>query len=93
FFELKAKHGGLYLSSNTYQMKGHIDNASRRFASERRKFTDFKPIVNLITTADVRFSFGIAAYAMSSGVTYAHYWAQYRIVNGTWQFKFTTHAK
>ena len=28
-YEVKAKNKGLYLSSNTYQVKGHIDNLTK----------------------------------------------------------------
>jgi RHS repeat-associated protein len=91
WFELKAKGGGLYLSSNANQVQGHIDNLSSQYQGQmiRYKGSHFKPMLYLVTTADVGYSPGISTYAASRNVAYAHVHAQYRrLSNGTWQFKF-----
>jgi hypothetical protein len=56
------------------------------------KAQGFKPLVTLITTADVNFSPTIASYARSRNVAYVHYHAEYRVVNGQWEFRFSKPA-
>jgi RHS repeat-associated protein len=89
--EAKAKGGGLYLSSNVWQMRGHIDNLAREQAGNIVRYAaayNFKPLMTLITTANVSFSPGIFMYAFSQGIAYKHLISQYRIMNGQWQFQF-----
>jgi RHS repeat-associated protein len=91
WFELKASNGGIYLSSNEDQVRGHIDNIAREFAKEMKLYQreGFKPRLYLVTTADVPFSPGINKYARDNNVTYGQIIAQYRIVEGgKWEFKF-----
>ena len=94
WFELKAKGGGLYLSSNTGQVQGYIDNVSRLYAGIREKYRgqNFKPSLVLITTADVSYSPGLSTYANTKNVVYAHIHAEYRKVNGKWEFRFDNAA-
>jgi RHS repeat-associated protein len=91
WFELKAKGGGLFLSSNTYQVQGHIDNLAREYAGLVQKYAQygFQPALTLITTADVNFSPGISTYADLKNVHYAHIQAEYRKVNNQWEVRFT----
>lgn len=95
WFELKAKGGGLYLSSNDSQMQGHIDNLSRLYDGSIRKYKgqNFKPSLALVTTADVPYSPSMSSYASARDVLYAHIHAEYRKVNGKWEFRFTNPPK
>ena len=90
WFELKASGGGIYLSSNADQVKGHIDNMSKDYAflSKRYVAQHFRPTFYLITTADVKFSEGISTYATNKNVQYIHVYAEYQKANGNWQFRF-----
>ena len=86
-YELKqSKNRGIYLSSNNYQIKGHLDNMAARFRNEIAN--GFRPDFTLITTADVFFSLTIGKYAASRNIDYYHRSAQYRLVNGVWKFRF-----
>ncbi|WP_425556397.1 DUF6443 domain-containing protein [Hymenobacter saemangeumensis] len=89
WYELKAKNGALYLSSNQYQIKGHIDNLSLQF-SRQIQTSNFRPVLWLVTTADVKYSASIASHALGKNVSYGHAHIEYRIVNNTYQFKFST---
>jgi hypothetical protein len=90
WYELKSSTGGIYMSSNTYQVQGHIDNLAREFAGNVQKYAPqkFKPVLFLVTTADVPFSSGINNYARSKNVIYGQVIAQYRKIAGKWQFNF-----
>jgi hypothetical protein len=91
-YELKAKGGGLYLSSNQSQMKGHIDNMANIFASLVGLYSKaaFYPKVTLVTTSDVKYSPGIASYAAARQVVYEHIIAEYRYgENGNFEIRFT----
>jgi hypothetical protein len=91
-YELKAKGGGLYLSSNQWQMKGHIDNMANDFAPLEMAYSraPFHPKVTLVTTSDVRYSRGIAKYAASRNVVYEHIVAEYRYnESGNFETRFT----
>jgi len=88
WFELKAKNGGLYLSSNIYQLRGHIDNLARIFRTQMNEISGFRPGLFLVTTADVPLSLGVAAYAAEKNIAYFHYHAQFQIVNNVWHFRF-----
>ena len=88
WYEAKAKDGGLYLSSNQSQMKGHIDNLAYSMRAAIAEYNGFSPTLTLVTTAGVPFSPGIANYASVKGITYRHIVAQYRHVGGKIQFDF-----
>ena len=87
WYEVKAKYGDLYMSSNTGQIAGHIDNVYKKFANFRRDHPHFQPGLYLITTSDVRVSNKIFQYA-SGRVRVMHQIAYYRIVNGEYEFGF-----
>jgi hypothetical protein len=74
WFELKSSTGGIYLSSNAYQVEGHIDNLAREFAGTVLQYADqsFRPKLTLITTADVPFSPSIKLYSETNNVDYSH---------------------
>ena len=91
WFELKAKNGGLYLSSNQYQVKGHIDNLASEFRN-RIATSGFRPTLWLVTTADVRYSQAISNYALGQQVVYGHAYLEYRIVNSSYEFRFALPA-
>ncbi len=87
WFELKAKGGGLYLSSNQYQMQGHIDNLAYEFRQEITNYL-FRPNLTLVTTADVSFSKTMRIYANRHRVAYQHFISQYRTIGPLVQFRF-----
>ena len=91
--EMKQMGGGLYLSSNEAQIKGHIDNMAYNFAGlvvAYDKF-NFYPKLFVITTADVKFSPGIAKYAFDKSVIYEHIKAEYQRTSSGWDFRFNFH--
>lgn len=90
WFELKQKGGGLYLSSDEGQIRGHIDNLRRdsEYAYEKYGEWGYQSKLWVVTTADVRFSPGISNQARLNNVAYAHIHAEYRIVKNVWQFRF-----
>jgi len=93
FGEAKAKQGGLYLSSNTYQLKGHIDNLKVSQAANvhmyRSMGVDFRPSLYLFTTSDVPYPNSISEYATQQGVNFRHYTLIYHDNgNGTYNFMF-----
>ena len=92
WIELKAMYGKLYASSNDNQIKGHINNLSARFGVQGVSNKGFKPVFTLFTTADVGFTFSIYTHANSRNVKFEHRWAEYRIVDNNWQFRFTKSA-
>jgi len=86
--------GGLYLSSNDGQIRGHIDNLRARFNAEYRH-PGFRAILVLVTTADVVPSPGMKKYAENNvrSVVFSHIHAEYAEVrkpNGkvVWYFRF-----
>ena len=85
-FEVKQKNGGVYLSTSVNQIKGHIQNLAARHSGVKQ--LGFHPMFQLVTTSDVKYSTSIAAFARSLGVKYQHRYAQFRIRNGSWQFRF-----
>jgi len=85
-YELKAKNGGVYLSSHKGQIRGHIDNLRARHITDVN--AGFTPDMTLITTSDVSWSPSLSAYAARRGVAYTHRRAQYRVVNGAHEFRF-----
>ncbi|MBB1287391.1 hypothetical protein HRH25_23650, partial [Flavisolibacter sp. BT320] len=93
----QSKRRGLYLSSNDYQIKGHIDNLRARFAAEYRH-PNFRAGLLLVTTADVKPSPSMAKYANDQQVNFAHLHAEYaveRLQNRRtiWHFRFTKIAQ
>lgn len=84
-YEVKAKYGGVYLSTSTGQLKGHIDNLEAEFAGMVAQFGEccnFKPVLNVVTTFDVTDIDQIYYYGQRHGVEVAHYVAYYRFTNG-----------
>ena len=88
-FEVKAKFGGLYLSSNKGQLRGHIDNV----AWLKFSYPGYRPSVHLITTSDTKLSLGNKAYAFLQGVNYYHRFSQFKITKSGYQFRFTGFSK
>jgi hypothetical protein len=90
WFELKQKGGGLYLSSDEGQIRGHIDNIKRNSEDMYVKYgrLGYQSKFWVITTADVKFSPGISTQARLNNVAYEHVHAEYRIVKNKWQFRF-----
>jgi hypothetical protein len=91
WWELKQKNGGLYLSSDEGQLRGHIDNLRGSTQSFYTRYgrLGFRAKMYVATTADVKFSPSASRYAKKNQVLYEHVHAEYRIVNGSWQFRFT----
>jgi len=79
-FEVKQMSRGLYLSSNEWQLQGHIDNLAAKFRDLIKR--GYYPILHVVTTADVRFSPRIEKYANDRNVGYSHWAMNYRIVTG-----------
>jgi RHS repeat-associated protein len=92
FFELKQKSGGLYLSSNEDQVRGHIDNlrSSTDYAYKKYSNVKYQSKLWVITTADVKFSPNIEQHAFIRNVKYQHIHAEYKynISSGSWDFRF-----
>jgi RHS repeat-associated protein len=87
-YEVKQNGGkGIYPSSNTGQIKAHITNLAIRHASDISTQL-YNPSVTLITTYDVNLSPGIAHFASKNKVLYTHRRSRFKIVNGTYKFKF-----
>lgn len=78
-YEVKAKEGTLYLSTNTNQIKGHIDNLSSKF---RFMKSYGQPALTLVTTSDVSLSKSLIEYAISKGVKLMQVKSYYTMVNG-----------
>jgi hypothetical protein len=91
WWELKQKNGGLYLSSDEGQLRGHIDNLRRSTGNFYARYgrLGFRAKMYVATTADVKFSPSASRHAKDNKVLYEHVHAEYRIVNGSWQFRFT----
>ena len=86
-WELKqSKKKGIYLSSNNNQIKGHINNL--RAKQIKNILTGFRPDFSLVSTYDVKYSGKIYRYAKKRGIQYVHIRAQYKIIDGAWQFRF-----
>ena len=90
WFELKQKGGGLFLSSDEGQIRGHIDNIKRssEYAYGKYGKLGYQSKLWVVTTADVKFSPGISKQAKLINVAYEHVHAEYRIVKNNWQFRF-----
>lgn len=91
WFELKQKGGGLYLSSNEDQIRGHIENLKRntQYAYGKYGRLGYQSKLWVVTTADVKFSPGISNFAKLNNVAYEHINAEYRIHKNKWQFQKT----
>lgn len=77
-FEVKAMNGSLYLSSNTYQLMGHIDNLSDKF----RFMTSYgNPHLTLATTYDVNISSKVIDRAAERNVGINQVVSYYTMVN------------
>lgn len=85
-WEVKSGSKSIYLSSNYWQVKGHIDNLAERHIYDISR--GFRPSFTLVTTYDVAFSESISDYCASKKIDYYHLKAQYRINGSTWEFKF-----
>lgn len=90
WYELKQKSGGLYLSSNEDQIAGHIDNIRNNSDYAYKKYgrLGYQSKLYVVTTADVKYSTDIFERAFKNNVLYEHIHAEYRVVNGNWQFRF-----
>ncbi|MFN8714107.1 MAG: RHS repeat-associated core domain-containing protein, partial [Bacteroidota bacterium] len=75
--EAKAKYGDLYMSSNTQQIRGHIDNLSAEFLPVRTGLKNFRPHLYIITTADTYVSESMYIYATAKGIQLIHYHMYY----------------
>jgi RHS repeat-associated protein len=87
WFEAKAWSGGLYESSSTYQIRGHIDNLSS-LTMPYRNYPNFAAALYLVTTADVTVSPGIYGHGTARGVDVHQVVGQYQIVGGSYIFNF-----
>jgi RHS repeat-associated protein len=85
-FEVKSSKNGIYLSSNLSQVRGHIDNLRIKTLIDIE--AGFRPSFTLVTTYDVDWSPSINTYANAQSIDYYHYKAEYRIVNGKYEFNF-----
>ena len=95
--EVKQKKGGLYLSSNDYQIKGHIDNLRKRMSRAINNNRGFSPKMALVTTADVSASPKMYKYALSENIEFVHIHAEfYREVTNdgkiVFHFRFVKHV-
>jgi RHS repeat-associated protein len=95
WFELKQKGGGLYLSSSDDQIKGHIDNIDAKFARLKLKYLKylFRPLLVLITTADVKPSNSIYFHVLQRNIAFEHIHVEFlrkTLKDGTvvWQFRY-----
>jgi RHS repeat-associated protein len=87
-YEVKQNNGrGIYLSSNTGQLKGHIDNqVAKTIGHKSRGYVG--PNITLITTADVKYSWSNYFYAAMLGANFWHRSAMFKIVDGKYKFEF-----
>jgi hypothetical protein len=88
WFEAKAWSGGLYETSSTRQIKGHIDNLSS-LALPYMNYPSFAPALYIITTADVVVSPWIYGYGKAKDVDVYHVIGQYQVVGGDYLFNFS----
>ncbi|HEY4111129.1 DUF6443 domain-containing protein [Puia sp.] len=90
WYELKQMNGRLTLSSNEDQIAGHIDNMRNATDYAYKKYwkAGYHSKLYVVTTADVKFSENIRERALKNNLLYEHIHAQYRIVNGKWEFNF-----
>jgi hypothetical protein len=77
-YEVKAMNGSLYLSSNTNQLMGHIDNLSDKF---RFMSSYGKPHLTLATTYDVNIGTSVTNRAAEKGVGLNQVVSYYTMVN------------
>lgn len=77
-YEVKAMNGSLYLSSNTYQLMGHIDNLSDKF---RFMKSYGKPHLTLATTYDVNIGNSVINRATERGVGINQVVSYYTMIN------------
>jgi RHS repeat-associated protein len=73
-FEVKAKYGGVYLSTSTNQLKGHIDNLAAEWGNLAKRWAryGFAPVLTVVTTADVKDIMSIRLYGASKLVSVTH---------------------
>ena len=78
WWELKTSKS-IYLSSNTYQIKGHIDNIAAKFAErvDLKKEYNFKPTVRLVTMNEIA-SPGLLYHAIFKNVNFEHWKGYYK---------------
>lgn len=94
--ETKQKSGGLYLSSDDGQIRGHIDNINARFSQLKIKYIRyfFVPKLALVTTADVKPSPSMGNYAnYVQNIKFVHIHAEFykeTLPGGknVWHFRF-----
>ena len=77
-YEVKAMNGSLYLSSNTNQLMGHIDNLSSKF---RFMKSYGNPHLTLATTYDVSIGTSVTNRAAEKGVGLNQVVSYYTMVN------------
>jgi hypothetical protein len=97
FYELKAVEGRVDLSSNDYQLEGHILNQSNKDKHHIQRSDNyfilnewgFRPRLHLITTSDVPYSINNYRFAQEHKVKYYHMIAQFREWgNGVFEYRF-----
>jgi hypothetical protein len=92
WIEAKQKNGNIYMSTSTYQIKGHIDNMSSKFADVQSNLKsygiDWRPTLYIVTTADVKISQTIFEYATKQKIHLKHYSVvfKYNLDNKNYEF-------
>lgn len=85
WFEVKAKSGTLYNSTDTGQIKGHIDNLAR---THRNAVRGRSASLTLVTTDDVKISLSVRRTAALSGIKLNQLHAQYRMVGDVMEISY-----
>lgn len=89
WIETKQTSSRVPLSYDDYQIKGHMDNLAYLFRNQISD--DFRPGFGLATLSGVPYSIGNRGYANKLHIGYFHLTAQFRIINGHYEFQFINH--
>jgi hypothetical protein len=85
FYEVKQKRG-VYLSTDEWQIRGHIDNL---VVSQNASIASgFRPNFTLVSVSDVRYSASIRDYAWNNAISYTHLVSQSRMNGAVREFRF-----
>jgi hypothetical protein len=82
WYECKNTKNQLYLSSNTNQIKGHVDNLASSYPGALWRKYGYRPQLILATTADVTSIASIIQYANIKQVGVTHIVAQHGLLFG-----------
>lgn len=85
WWEIKAKKGGLWLSSNNYQIAREL--AAMR-TTLKTAIADGQASYNLVTTSDTQVGWSVGSAAVGLRINYSHWTSQYRMSSGVIQVRF-----